>query len=203
MIARIAPSQLALFGLCGALTLVFAWEIAAPTSSYGVPRPDRAFHPAPIAFQDAPAAMSSASLDAIENRPIFSPARAPVKSKADASAAAAAFPTDVSLIGVIIDGQQKLALIKNTGAAFAGSVTEGVAIEGWTVAEIDADRIVLQSGAQKQAILLSSNRASAQSAPAVNASPPTPAPRSVPPPMSAPSVSNIPSPDNGSATSQQ
>ena len=162
MIARMPPAQLALAGLCGALTLILAYEIAAPIPPFDVSKSSEVFRPAPITFQDSANAPSAASFGDINAHPIFSASRAPIASHLDMThgGESSAFPSDVTLIGVIIEGQTRLALIKTASAPFAQSVAQGGEIEGWTVAEVDPDKIVLSSGATKQEILLAANRGS-------------------------------------------
>ena len=221
MIARMPPSQLGLTGLCGALTLVLAYEIAAPIPPFDVPKSAQIYRPASITFQDVANAPSAATFDDINAHPIFSASRTPIASHSDIThgGTSSAFPTDVSLIGVIIEGETRMALVKTTSEPFARSVPQGGQIEGWTVSEVDPDKIVLSSGATKQEILLAANRGSESSGLSVNpgvvgapnlgpniAPPPNPAagagttvsPSAVapPPPTLPPATGSKPPPDN-------
>jgi hypothetical protein len=163
------PAQFALAGLCGALTLILAYEIAAPIPPFDVPRSIEVYRPASITFEDIANAPSAASFGDIDAHPVFSASRAPIASHDVAhGGASSAFPTDVALIGVIIEGDTRLALVKTANEPFARSVAQGGAIEGWTVSEVDADKIVLSSGATKQEILLAANRATESSGLSVN-----------------------------------
>ncbi len=219
MIARMPPMQLALAALCGALVLVFAYEIAAPIPRFDVPKSTEFYRPAPITFQDTANAPSAASFADIDAHPIFSASRTPIASHVDTAhgGTSSALPTDVSLIGVIIEGKTRMALLKAASEPFARSVPQGGQIGGWTVMEVDPDRIVLSSGATKQEILLAANRAADSSGLSVNPGAgtgpnigpnvaPTPnstvapgAGTSVPPmtpPNSPPASSSKPPPDN-------
>src|SRR5215471_19777487 len=170
MIAKMPPAQLALAGICGTLTLILAYEVAAPIPPFSVPKSMEVYRPAAITFQDTANAPSAASFGDIDAHPVFSASRTPIASHFDGAHAgtSGAFPTDVSLIGVIIEGQTRMALVKTASEPFARSVPQGGDIEGWTVSEVDADKIVLSSGATKQEILLAANRATESSGLSVN-----------------------------------
>jgi hypothetical protein len=227
MIARMPPAQLALAGVCGALTLVLAYEIAAPIPPFDVQKAAAIYRPAAVTFQDTATAPSAASFGDIDAHPIFSASRAPIASHLDTAhgGTSSAFPTDVSLIGVIIEGQTRMALVKTANEPFARSVPQGGEIEGWTVAEVSPDKIVLSSGTTKQEILLAANRASESPGASVNpgigaglgtAPNIVPGPNAtvgpnpgagtsvppMPPPNSPPAVSSKPSPDNAPAPHQ-
>jgi hypothetical protein len=171
MIAKMPPTQLALTGICGVLTLILAYEVAAPIPPFRVPKSMEIYRPAAITFQDTATAPSAASFGDIDAHPIFSASRTPIASHFDTAhggGASGAFPTDVSLIGVIIEGQTRMALIKTASEPFARSVPQGGEIEGWTVSEVAPDKIVLSSGATKQEILLAANRGTESSGLSVN-----------------------------------
>jgi len=222
MIARMPPTQLALASLCGGLTLILAYEIAAPIAPVDVPRSAQTYRPAAITFQDTANAPSSASFGDIDAHPVFSAARTPIASRTPlgTSGGSSAFPSDVSLIGVIIEGRTRLALVRTASAPFATSVPQGGQIEGWTITEIDPDRIVLSSGVTRQQILLAANRGTqsglsetptpsqmtppAPGAGTVITPPPNqgvgpgagiPGVNAPPPPNISPSISNKPPPD--------
>lgn len=198
------PAQFALAGLCGALSLVLAYEVAAPIPPFDVPKSADVFRPAPITFQDSASAPSAASFDDIDAHPVFSASRAPIASHGTTThgGTSSAFPTDVSLIGVIIEGKTRLALVKTASEPFAQSVPEGGAIEGWTVSEIDPDKIVLASGVTKQEILLAANRGSDAQGLSVNSGigPGAGLAPMVPPPNLAPAPSTVPQPLTGAGT---
>lgn len=169
MIARMPPAQLALAGLCGALTLTLAYEIAAPIPPFEVAKSGEIYRPAAITFQDAANTPPAESFGDIDAHPIFSSSRTPVASHyAIGGGATSAFPTDVTLIGVIIEGKTRMALVKTGSEPFARSVPQGGEVEGWTVTEVDPDKIVLSSGVKKQEILLAANRGPDSSGLSVN-----------------------------------
>ena len=204
MIARTNPLQLALTGFCGALLLVLFYEIAAPISPYQSSS-SGAFRIPSINFADSVAAPPTTTFADIDARPVFNPSRQAIASLAGGTTAGSS-ASDLSLIGVIIDGTDRLALIRSTGAAFATGVKQGASIEGWTAVEVDADRVVLQSGVRKQELLLATNHGSAPattntgpgagSAPAFAAPPPLassqPAGVPLPQPVQTPDISSKP-----------
>jgi hypothetical protein len=222
MIVRMPPAQLALAGLCGTLTLILAYEIAAPIPQFDSPKPGEVYRPPPITFEDTASAPSAASFSDIDAHPVFSASRTPIASHLDTThvGTTGAFPSDVSLIGVIIEGQTRMALVKSASEPFARSVPQGGEIEGWTVAEVDANKIVLTSGATKQEILLAANRGTESAGVSVNpglggtgsnvapapTTPvgPSPGAGTIVPaaPPNSPAISSKPPPDNAPAPHQ-
>lgn len=142
----IAPRQTALLLLCGSLLVALIYEIGAPLSPLAVPQVhlaqrDVALPPLPV-FQPP----SPADFSVINERPVFSPQRLPVRPAATPSETVSAPPPQVTLIGIITDGQTKLALVKLPGAPFATGVGIGGDVGGWQVSRIDPDGLVLHSG---------------------------------------------------------
>jgi len=142
----IAPRQAALLLLCGSLLAVLVYEGSAPLSPLAVPElhlpvRDTALPPLPV-FQPP----SPSDFSVINERPVFSPQRLPVKPAVTQSEIVSAPPPQIALIGIITDGQNKLALVKMPGAPFAMSVGIGGDVGGWQVSRIDLDGLVLHSG---------------------------------------------------------
>src|SRR5262245_31003094 len=111
MITTLPPAQLGLIGLCGGLSLLFAYEIAAPIPPFEAPRSSETFQPATITFQDTATAASLASFEDINAHPIFSASRAPLSSRSYMThrGTSTAVPSDIALIGVIIQGNTRMA----------------------------------------------------------------------------------------------
>ena len=149
--------QLFLGGVSGLLVLViaFAWLLPFPdiaTPSVQLSAVAQNVPVTPPAAMPAPDAVA-----AIDARPVFDPSRQPVAAPADANAKSQA-PTlpSLTLVGVIIDGATRLALIRTSPTGFAMSYAVGTSLGGWQIAEIEADRIVLRAaGAADQEIRLS------------------------------------------------
>lgn len=106
----------------------------------------RAASPAPVAglaWLPAPrqAMPEQARFSAIVERPLFSMSRRPPA----AEPVMATTPTlDISLAGVVVSTRESFALVKPNAGGEPMRVKEGEAISGWTVARIDADRILLR-----------------------------------------------------------
>jgi hypothetical protein len=155
----VAPQRI-LFALCGVLTMAIFYEIAAPLPDVAVPElTPRAFAgavPASQRFSPPPVE----SFAAINARPIFSPERKPIEPVAIASANGPSQLLKAILVGVIMDAQNRLALIKTAASPLAEAFAVGATIEGWQVQEIDTDKVVLRSGAAQDEIRLDADRAS-------------------------------------------
>ena len=100
----------------------------------------------------ARAAMPSrATFTAIVERPLFSPSRRPPVE----GVAVESIPTlDVSLFGIVISTGEPSAIVKPGSGGDPVRVTEGETMSGWTVARIEADRILVQHGAAERELLL-------------------------------------------------
>jgi hypothetical protein len=169
MTGLVNPSQIILGLVCILLLGAIGYEVAAPLPEPQLPPPVAAARPiatAPLAVFHPP---PSESFDEINARPVFDRARAPVAE--DTSTTIGSFsgtsttPPAVSLIGIIIDGARRIAMIRSTVSPVATSVSIGDAIEGWKVVQVDPDRIVLRSGSDNAEIRLTQNRSPAMSGP--------------------------------------
>jgi general secretion pathway protein N len=85
-------------------------------------------------------------------RPLFAETRRPPPPEAaqDTLGAADGF----TLLGTIIAGDGKSALIRYGRPPKLARVGEGQAVEGWTVREILPDRVLLEHGAARRALKL-------------------------------------------------
>ena len=59
-------------------------------------------------------------------------------------------PPNIALVGIVIDGQTRLAIVKLPGASTASSLTVGEMIAGWQVTRIESDHLALQAGTAEQ-----------------------------------------------------
>jgi hypothetical protein len=153
-VIRPAPAELALGGFCGLLVLVLLYELAAPLGDIEVPSATLARHAAVAANRPfVPPPITS--FDAVNERPVFSPLRKPIMARASVDAGGAPVDAiDISLIGIIIDPQRQLALLKTPGLPGAVSLGVGGTIAGWTVSQIRSDRVVIRSGSSEREIRL-------------------------------------------------
>jgi general secretion pathway protein N len=91
-----------------------------------------------------------AKFSAISERPLFSPSRKPAPG-AKAAPAGPGIEQRYRLLGLINTGSSRRALLAEGKRRFA--IAEGEALEGWQVARIEHDRIVL-SGSAGEAVLM-------------------------------------------------
>ena len=175
MSPRIAPAQAALLSLCFLMAALTVYELSVPPAEFVLPavhlKPQfDAAQPPPIFVAPLPEAFR-----AINDRPVFIPSRKPLALPADkTTAAAAAAPPplpSLALVGVILDGQNSLAMVKLAGASFAQAMAVGASIGGWQITSIAPDKIVLHAGSLEQDVRLDAKPAG-QAPPA--AQPPNP-----------------------------
>lgn len=167
MIGLTSPSQIVLGLVCVLLLGAIGFEVAAPLHEPQLPPPATTVRPiasAPLPVFHPP---PSESFDEINARPLFDRARAPVAEDSSTTigplSGSSSSPPAVSLIGIIIDGTRRIAMIRSNVSPVATSVSVGDAIEGWRVAQVDPDRIVLRSGSDSAEIRLTQNRSPAMS----------------------------------------
>jgi len=157
MIPRIAPAQIALLTLCFLMAALTVYELSVPPAEFVLPvvhlRPSIAGAQPPPAFLAPP----PESFSAINDRPVFIPSRKPLALPADktANTAATAPPLPaLALVGVILDGQNSLAMVKPAGAPFAQAMGVGASVGGWQITSIGPDKIVLHAGTFEQDVRL-------------------------------------------------
>jgi hypothetical protein len=160
MSALATPSQMMLGGVCLLLLAAIGYEIAAPLPVIEpptAPMTDRTVTAPTLPVFRAP---SSESFSDINSRPLFDRARRPItptESTAPLSSDGSS-PPAASLVGVIIDGGTRLAMVRTPASPLATSVSVGDTVEGWRVTKIDPDRIVLHAGGNDEEIRLEANR---------------------------------------------
>lgn len=153
------PAQIGLSALCGVLLLGIAYETTAPQAQFAVPQIAMGATATPANGVRTFIAPQPSPFNVINDRPVFSPTRKPIAPAPVGPAAAPPPPPTASLIGVILDGQSRLALVKTPSSPLETSVGVGGNVGGWQVTQILPDRIVLQLGTAEEIIKLESNRA--------------------------------------------
>jgi hypothetical protein len=161
MTLSLNPAQLALSGVCSVLLVILAYLLIAPLPEISVPQVHARAEPveddAPLPRFGAPPKTAFAEVD---DRSVFNPARVRVNSTTTAGASnSTTLPSDISLVGVILDGERKLALIRSPQAPLAIGLGVGGSIEGWQVTRVEADRVALRAGGPEQELRLSDNKA--------------------------------------------
>lgn len=120
---------------------------------------------------------ASESYNAIVEKPLFIEGRKPIVEQAADSPASAENGQleDWLLIGVFNKGERNLALFRrqNEAKSFL-KIAEGQSISGWQLQQVQADRVLLQQGAQQKAIMLRKPRPQGKS-PMPAKKPPLPA----------------------------
>lgn len=105
-------------------------------------------------------------------RPLFVPSRRPAP-PAPAAAAASTMPKGtLTLQGVTIAGNTRIAMLREKQSGRIHRVEQGRQVNGMSVAQIDADRVVLRMGDDQETVPLLVSKAGGPGAPGV----PAPAP---------------------------
>ena len=121
--------------------------------------------PAPERFAPLPLAAYAV----IDARPIFSSERKPIEPAEVSATSGPATLAKAVLVEVIMDTRNRLALVKTATSPLAKSFAVGATIDGWRVQEIDADKVILRSGAAQEEIRLNADQPAAADAQTVPA----------------------------------
>lgn len=161
MTTSLNPAQIVLSGVCAALLVVLGYLLFAPLPAISVAQVHVRAEPVdddqPLPRFDPPPKSAFAEVD---DRSVFNPLRVRVASQSVAGTTnSATLPSDLSLVGVILDGEKKLALIRSPQAPLAVGIGVGGTIEGWQVTRVEPDRVALRAGGPEQQLLLSDNKA--------------------------------------------
>jgi hypothetical protein len=157
MSALATRPQVALGSLCLLLLAAIVYEAAAPPRATEAPMDLPANRAIPTVVLPVFHPPASANFWEINARPLFARARKPIASDAVVGSTGSSSSPPV-------DGPSRLAMVRTAASPLASGVSVGDLIEGWKVAEIDSDRIVLRSGTNSQEIRLDQNRASPDNA---------------------------------------
>jgi general secretion pathway protein N len=100
--------------------------------------------PPAVAYEPPPAS----TFDGVLARPLFSPSRRPPDDApalaVEAAPVLAAF--ELELVGVLINGEERVALVRQPGVAVLLRLAPGAVAAGWTVESIEPDRVLFRSG---------------------------------------------------------
>lgn len=138
--------RIVLGSICAALVVVLGCECFFPIADAEAPPLQL---PLPVIDPAAPAKFQMPPQEhfaSIDERPVFDPSRKPVAGPPDAPAANGSLSLpSVMLIGVIIDHETRLALVKLTETAPVASYSVGTWLGGWQIVQIEADKIILRA----------------------------------------------------------
>jgi hypothetical protein len=165
MTMRLTNAQVMLFALCGLLGIALIYELFAPLREYTPPAQGSthaAFAATTPAMYTPPAFETFANID---ERSVFNPLRTPIASDSGVTTAAGdALPADLALVGVILDGATKMALLKSSSAPQVVAVPQGGVFEGWQVSSVEPDKVVFAAHGDRQELKLSDNKPPAAAA---------------------------------------
>jgi hypothetical protein len=166
MILRLSPAQIVLAGICGLLGAILLYMFLAPLPEYTVATPKPPALPAdtvaPARFEPPPAE----AFAIVDNRSVFNPLRTKIVAPAAPNGAAATgLPTDLTLVGVILDGNTRIAMIKSPSAPMAVGVAVGSSFQGWQVTRVDPDRVALRGSGEEQELKMTAGKPGAPTQP--------------------------------------
>jgi hypothetical protein len=158
MTGRAARSTTAVLAiLCAGLGAVVVFELTgglplAPEVTAAPPTaPQLDWSRAPVEFEPP----SRNELEAIAERPLFSPSRRPfVAVEAEPAAAPVRSLPPLQLIGVLLTEQQRTALVQAVGEGDPTWVREGHQLQGWQVEKIEQDRVHVRAGDRLETVEL-------------------------------------------------
>jgi len=148
-----------LIALCGTLGALVAYELWAPLATPAVPHlnPSPMVLPIPVA---TPVMAPASTFSIIAERPLFDPQRkkfvAPRNTQTDAGAPPPL--PNTALVGIIIDNEKSLAILKPADAAFASTMAVGDSVGVWRLSAIQQDRVILTAGHNRNEIRLDANK---------------------------------------------
>ena len=184
MSLRFTAVQLGLFGVCALLTAALAWLWLAPLPEYPAHdihlRSEPSDTATPTLFSPPP----REAFAEVDDRSVFNPQRTRVvAAEQQGTVTTTSLPADLTFVGVILDGDTKLAMFRTSGQPLAMSVPIGGTVEGWQVSNVEPERVVLHAGGVEQQMTLSPGKPSnapGQNVPANMRQPPPQPPQQQP-----------------------
>jgi hypothetical protein len=146
---RGGSSNLLLALVCALLAgVVYLETQAAPGPAVAPPESPVTAEP-PVALPPAVAYRppETAAFSGVIERPLFAPSRRPPPgAPAPALEASDASPFELELVGVVISGEERVALVRQPGIQELLRVAVGRMVGGWEVESIEPDRVLFRSG---------------------------------------------------------
>ncbi|MDE2182806.1 MAG: hypothetical protein KGJ78_07275 [Alphaproteobacteria bacterium] len=143
--------EIVLGGACMVLAGALAYEASAPLPAIGSDRPTQSGHftVAPIPAAGAP---SPASVAMAQARPLFDPGRQPLGALPEGPVPPSL--ANVTLVGVMMGGRSRIALLRTGSDTAAASLPLGGAVGSWRIVSIELDRVGLQDGGEHYELML-------------------------------------------------
>ena len=145
--------QTLFIGLTAAVCVLLGWTIqhemtALPSTRAAAPAADPIAPAAPASF----AVPDRDSLAVIVERPVFSESRRPGE-----AVEGPALALDFTLVGVVISGRERSALVQSPHGGAVQRLAEGEEVSGWIVVDIAPDHIVVRHDATEAEMPLDYN----------------------------------------------
>jgi len=140
-------ARIVLGSICASLALLLGYECFFPIGVAEVPSLQLALAGIDPTVSAKFEMLPATHFTSIDERPVFDPSRKPVASPPDAPSANGApvsLPS-VALIGVIIDHETRLALVKLAESVPVASYSVGAWLGEWQIVQIEADKIVIRA----------------------------------------------------------
>ena len=134
--------RMGLSAACALLGLLSLYEAIAPISATPIPAAKYTYQPINTSVATVRVVAAERSFDSITARSLFTPAR---NVKSDGSSPDPTSAAEIQLVGVIIDGDRRMAIIRIPGAVTAIAIALGSTILDVTITDIQADHITLHN----------------------------------------------------------
>jgi hypothetical protein len=138
----ILPIRTFLLCWCGLLSAAETYQLLSPEATYVVPTLSSSAAPPVVPqipeFDPPPVEL----LVEFNGHPLFNPTRQPITPKIEDTSPPPPNP-QVSFIGTIGQAGERIAIVKTPAEPLAFSVRLGSPLDGWQVADISSERIVL------------------------------------------------------------
>jgi len=159
MTPSLSQIRAVLTGLCALLLAAVVFEALAPIPDWQPPPPAPVAIAAPPPLANTVITPSKDAFALIGQRDVFDPKRAPLKSAAAAAGGGATSIGDLTLVGIILDGDTKLALLRVPGEPQAVALKAGASLNGWQVVGIGSDRVTIQGADGQHVLVLNAGKA--------------------------------------------
>ncbi len=95
-------------------------------------------------------------------RPLFQASRRPVDEVAKTTTGAPLLLGRYQVAGVVIAGERRIVLIRKGAGDKVSRITQGADLDGWTLAEVTRQHLVLEKAGQRQEFVLQQDKSVAE-----------------------------------------